>query len=86
MSVSAQEACGDLSIPAQSKNPEGENYGDKETKGRIKKWQDKVPQQSSRKSTEKVLKKLTPEVRRQYFIWDEILKRQIEKYPVLLFP
>ena len=35
---------------------------------------------------EKVLEELTPEVRSQYFIWDEILKRQIEKYPELLFP
>ena len=42
------------------------------------KYRDRVPQ--------KVLKKLTPEVRRQYFIWDEILKRQIEKYPMMLFP
>ena len=49
-----------------------------ETKNSRTKYYGKIPG--------KVLENLTPEVRRQYFIWDEILKRQIEKYPELLFP
>lgn len=26
---------------------------------------------------EEILKELTPEIRRQYFLWDEILKREV---------
>ena len=33
-----------------------------------------------------VVKELTPEIRRQYFLWDEMFKRQIELYPARLFP
>lgn len=35
---------------------------------------------------EEIVKELTPEVRRQYFLWDEIMKREIELYPWLIFP
>ena len=35
---------------------------------------------------EEIVKKLTPEVRRQYFLWDEIMKREIELYPRLVLP
>ena len=33
-----------------------------------------------------VLKELPEEIRRQYFLWDEILKREAELYPYLLLP
>lgn len=33
-----------------------------------------------------IVKELTPEVRRQYFLWDEIMKREIELYPWLVLP
>lgn len=42
------------------------------------KYPDKIPKE--------ILAEMTPEIRRQYFLWDEILKRQIELYPMLLFP
>ena len=35
---------------------------------------------------EEIVKELTPEVRRQYFLWDEIMKREIELYPWLILP
>lgn len=35
---------------------------------------------------EEIVKELTPEVRRQYFLWDEIMKREIELYPRLVLP
>ena len=35
---------------------------------------------------EEILKELTPEIRRQYFLWDEILKREVELYPWLTLP
>lgn len=35
---------------------------------------------------EEILKKLTPEVRRQYFLWDEIMKRELQLYPQLILP
>ncbi len=35
---------------------------------------------------EAVLKELTPEIIDQYFIWDEVLKREIELHPGLLLP
>lgn len=35
---------------------------------------------------EEVLRELTPEIRRQYFLWDEILKREVELYPWLTLP
>ena len=35
---------------------------------------------------QKVLEEMTPEIKRQYFLWDEILKRQIERYPSMLLP
>lgn len=35
---------------------------------------------------EEILKELTPEIRRQYFLWDEILKREVELYPWLILP
>lgn len=41
-------------------------------------FQDRLP--------EEILKELTPEVRRQYFLWDEIMKRQLELYPWLILP
>lgn len=41
-------------------------------------YQDRLP--------EEVLKELTPEVRRQYFLWDEIMKREIQLYPHLILP
>ena len=30
---------------------------------------------------QEILKQLTPEVRRQFFIWDEIFKRELEIHP-----
>lgn len=41
-------------------------------------FQDRLP--------EEIVKELTPEVRRQYFLWDEIMKREIELYPYLILP
>lgn len=41
-------------------------------------YQDKLPQE--------ILEELTPEVRRQYFLWDEIMKREIQLYPRLIVP
>lgn len=41
-------------------------------------YQDRLP--------EEVLEALTPEVRRQYFLWDEIMKREIQLYPWLILP
>ena len=41
-------------------------------------YQDRLP--------EEILKELTPEVRRQYFLWDEIMKREIQLYPQLMLP
>lgn len=35
---------------------------------------------------EKVLEELTPEVRMQYFLWDEIMKKEIQLYPHLMLP
>ena len=35
---------------------------------------------------EEIVKELTPEVRRQYFLWDEVMKREIELYPWLILP
>lgn len=35
---------------------------------------------------EDILKELTPEARRQYFLWDEIMKREIQLYPHLILP
>lgn len=35
---------------------------------------------------EEIVRELTPEVRRQYFLWDEIMKREIELYPKLILP
>jgi FtsZ-binding cell division protein ZapB len=35
---------------------------------------------------EEVLRELTPDIRRQYFLWDEILKREVELYPWLILP
>ncbi|MCI8924270.1 MAG: hypothetical protein HFI45_09815 [Lachnospiraceae bacterium] len=34
----------------------------------------------------KVLEEMTPDMKRQYFLWDEMLKRQIELYPSMLLP
>ncbi|MDE7249939.1 MAG: hypothetical protein K2N82_08645, partial [Lachnospiraceae bacterium] len=33
-----------------------------------------------------ILENMTSEVRRQYFLWDEMLKRQIQLYPEMLLP
>lgn len=33
-----------------------------------------------------ILENMTPEVRQQYFLWDEMLKRQIQLYPWMLLP
>lgn len=41
-------------------------------------FQDRLPRE--------VLEELTPEVRRQYFLWDEIMKREIELCPQLILP
>ncbi|MGN0388178.1 MAG: hypothetical protein ACI4ER_05140 [Suilimivivens sp.] len=41
-------------------------------------YQDMLPQE--------VLEQLTPEVRRQFFIWDEIFKRELEVHPWLVLP
>lgn len=41
-------------------------------------YQDRLP--------EEILEALTPEVRRQYFLWDEIMKREIQLYPWLILP
>lgn len=41
-------------------------------------FQDRLP--------EEIVRELTPEVRRQYFLWDEIMKREIELYPRLILP
>lgn len=41
-------------------------------------FQDSLPKE--------IVKELTPEVRRQYFLWDEIMKREIELYPRLILP
>lgn len=35
---------------------------------------------------EEILKELTPEARRQYFLWDEIMKKEIQLYPELMLP
>lgn len=35
---------------------------------------------------EEILRELTPEVRRQYFLWDEIMKKEIQLYPQLILP
>lgn len=35
---------------------------------------------------EEIVRELTPEVRQQYFLWDEIMKREIELYPRLVLP
>ncbi len=35
---------------------------------------------------EEIVKELTPKVRRQYFLWDEVMKREIELYPWLILP
>ena len=34
---------------------------------------------------QEILKQLTPEVRRQFFIWDEIFKRELEMPSMLIF-
>ena len=41
-------------------------------------YQDMLPQE--------ILEQLTPEVRRQFFIWDEIFKRELEIHPWLVLP
>lgn len=60
---------------------------EKETKKEIKKetmdrmqllYRDSLP--------EEILAELTPEIRKQYFLWDEIMKREIELYPRLVLP
>ena len=33
-----------------------------------------------------ILENFTPEIRQQYFLWDEMLKRQIQLYPEMLLP
>ena len=35
---------------------------------------------------EEIIKELTPEVRRQYFLWDEVMRREVELYPWLILP
>lgn len=35
---------------------------------------------------EEILKDLTPELRRQYFLWDEIAKKEIQLYPRMILP
>lgn len=42
------------------------------------KYYDEVPPE--------ILENMTPEIRQQYFLWDEMLKRQIQLYPEMLLP
>lgn len=41
-------------------------------------YQDRLPKE--------IVEILTPEVRRQYFLWDEIMKRELQLYPWLILP
>lgn len=60
---------------------------EKETKKEIKKEIiDRMPLLYRDSLPEEILKELTPEVRKQYFLWDEIMKREIELYPRLVLP
>lgn len=34
----------------------------------------------------KVLKEMTPEIIEQYYIWDEVVKKEVERYPWLILP
>ena len=33
-----------------------------------------------------IIKELTPEIRRQYFLWDEITKREVQLHPEVVLP
>lgn len=51
-----------------------------------RKKREKLENQYQERLPEEILKELTPEVRRQYFLWDEIMKREIQLYPELMLP
>ena len=65
----------------------GRRNMEKETKKDIsKETMDRMPLLYRDSLPEEILKELTPEVRKQYFLWDEIMKREIELYPRLVLP